>query len=80
MWMMKDDPPTAVVSVNFGSMPMYSARVRVEKPAGQQAVHVLDRQPRVLQGVVRRLGVVLKRRLVLYLAYLVRLGDADDRN
>ena len=33
MWMMKDDPPTAVVSVNFGSMPMYSARVRVENPA-----------------------------------------------
>ena len=33
MCMMNDEPPTAVVSVYLGSIPRYSASVRVEKPA-----------------------------------------------
>jgi len=33
MWMTNDDPPTAVVSVTFGSMPRYSPSSSVEIPA-----------------------------------------------
>ena len=60
MWMINDEPPTAVVSVYVGFMPRYSPRFYGGCACGHQTVHIAHGQPGVFEGVVCGFSVKLK--------------------